>query len=139
MSNELVVLSHLRWVFVWQRPQHLIARVGRHHDRTWFVEQPVIADVAEPTLRCEQHGTVDRVWLELPDGPVDPTFDARASDTSASLLPSLLGETSERTVWIDTPMALDLARALDPSVTSPPKTLRRAGAWCFPSGVEREH
>ena len=36
---DLVVFSHLRWDFVWQRPQHLITRLARHR-RVFFVEEP---------------------------------------------------------------------------------------------------
>ncbi len=38
MSRDLIVLSHLRWTFVWQRPQHLVSRLAANYDRTWFVE-----------------------------------------------------------------------------------------------------
>jgi UDP-galactopyranose mutase len=37
---DLVVASHLRWSFVWQRPQQLLSRLSRHH-RILFVEEPV--------------------------------------------------------------------------------------------------
>ena len=33
-NNDLVCLSHLRWDFVYQRPQHLMTRYGR-----WSPEQ----------------------------------------------------------------------------------------------------
>lgn len=29
MDPDLVVFSHLRWTSVWQRPQHLVSRIGR--------------------------------------------------------------------------------------------------------------
>ena len=42
---DLVVLSHLRWPWVWQRPQQLISRLAPARaaagGRTWFVEEPV--------------------------------------------------------------------------------------------------
>jgi hypothetical protein len=34
------VLSHLRWTFVWQRPQQLVSRLAAGFERTWFVEEP---------------------------------------------------------------------------------------------------
>ena len=37
---DIVVLSHLRWDFVYQRPQHLLGRAARRH-RVLFVEEPV--------------------------------------------------------------------------------------------------
>ncbi len=47
---DLVVASHLRWSFVWQRPQQLLSRLARHH-RILFVEEPVYApENDEPTV-----------------------------------------------------------------------------------------
>jgi UDP-galactopyranose mutase len=37
---DFVVFSHLRWDFVYQRPQHLMSRAARGH-RVLFVEEPV--------------------------------------------------------------------------------------------------
>src|SRR5215203_4610677 len=57
-SPDLVVLSHLRWTWVWQRPQHLVTRLaaarGTSGAHTWFVEEPVPADVTEPVLRQQR-------------------------------------------------------------------------------------
>ena len=39
---DLVVASHLRWSFVWQRPQQLLSRLAKYH-RVLFVEEPVLA------------------------------------------------------------------------------------------------
>jgi UDP-galactopyranose mutase len=40
---DVVCLSHLRWGFVYQRPQHLLSRWARRH-RVFFFEEPVPAD-----------------------------------------------------------------------------------------------
>jgi UDP-galactopyranose mutase len=37
---DIVVFSHLRWDFVYQRPQHLISRAARRH-RVLFIEEPI--------------------------------------------------------------------------------------------------
>ena len=37
-SFDLVVASHLRWSFVWQRPQQLLSHLARYH-RILFVEE----------------------------------------------------------------------------------------------------
>ncbi len=112
--SELVVLSHLRWTFVWQRPQHLISRLARER-RTWFVEEPWPCDVAEPTLRQEQHGDVTRVWLDVP-GPERPIgFDDPVAIDYTERVVQLMGSSPDRTVWLYTPMAMDMAMALGPS------------------------
>src|SRR3712207_140632 len=59
---DLVVLSHLRWDWVWQRPQQVISRLARQR-RAWVVEVPRRAEVTEPTLRCAHTPHVQRVWL----------------------------------------------------------------------------
>src|SRR3954466_3595980 len=35
----LVCFSHLRWDFVWQRPQHLLSRAAKHY-RVLMIEEP---------------------------------------------------------------------------------------------------
>ncbi|WP_084426514.1 glycosyltransferase [Aequorivita capsosiphonis] len=37
---DLVVFSHLRWNFVYQRPQHIISRMSKEY-RTLFIEEPI--------------------------------------------------------------------------------------------------
>ena len=116
VAPDLVVFSHLRWDFVWQRPQHLISRLAASR-RTWFVEEPRIApDVSEPRV-CERlEGAVTRLWVELPGderhcGFGDPEFE-RFEDL---LLPRL-GHSPDRIAWLYTPMALPLARRARPDV-----------------------
>src|SRR5687767_10283091 len=40
---DLVCFSHLRWNFVYQRPQHLMSRCARER-RVFFVEEPFYSD-----------------------------------------------------------------------------------------------
>ena len=39
LPRDLVCFSHLRWDFVYQRPNHLMARAARDR-RVFFVEEP---------------------------------------------------------------------------------------------------
>ena len=119
-AADLVVLSHLRWPWVWQRPQHLISRLARRRAaagaRTWFVEEPVASpSVTHPQLRREQHGDVDRVWLEVPGNDSRLPFDAPGTDSYGDLLAAALGD-DVRDVWLYSPMALDVAVSLQPRV-----------------------
>ncbi len=53
---DLVCLSHLRWDFVYQRPQQLLGRCVRRH-RVFFVEEPVFGDgPARLDLRRSEEG-----------------------------------------------------------------------------------
>ena len=38
--QSLLVFSHLRWDFVFQRPQHLMTRLAREY-RVFFIEEPM--------------------------------------------------------------------------------------------------
>src|SRR3954469_11691063 len=80
---DLVVLSHLRWPWVWQRPQHLVSRFARQRAaggaRTWFVEEPVNAGVEQPRIGSEERDGLTRVWLEVP-GPADSTGSVSFDD-----------------------------------------------------------
>jgi len=122
VATDLVVLSHLRWTWVWQRPQHLVSRfaVARAATgaRTWFVEEPSYGDVDEPQLRFEELDAVTRVWLVIPgQGQVHPGFDAEGAQGYGELLEELLaaqGRPERPDVLVYTPLALDIARRLRP-------------------------
>ena len=40
---DLVCFSHLRWDFVFQRPQHVLTRFARER-RVFYIEEPIYAD-----------------------------------------------------------------------------------------------
>ncbi|MCW2548800.1 MAG: UDP-galactopyranose mutase, partial [Mycobacterium sp.] len=46
--QTIVVFCHLRWDFVYQRPQQLMSRLAEHY-RILFVEEPVF-DEGEPFM-----------------------------------------------------------------------------------------
>jgi len=115
LTGELVVLSHLRWIYVWQRPQQLISRLAPRYERAWFVEEPWATWVARPTLRTEEHPGITRLWLDVP-GDREwhvPFTDPRAVGYAEDLRQAL-GTARNRTVWLYTPMAPDVARKLEP-------------------------
>ena len=124
-APDLVVLSHLRWPWVWQRPQHLVSRLAAARagggGRTWFVEEPLAADVPAPRLGREDAGPVTRVWLEVPDSSPEVTylpFCAPGTSGYGRLLRELLeqeGRPPAPDVWLYTPLALDIAAALSPA------------------------
>ena len=121
---DLVVLSHLRWPWVWQRPQHLVSRLARRRAaagaRTYFVEEPVTGPVTAPVLHREQLADVTRMWLVIPPWPGQPDhvgFDAPAAKEYGEVLAAELagdGRPPAPDVWVYTPMASEIARALEP-------------------------
>ena len=112
---DLVVFSHLRWPWVWQRPQHLVSRIGAAR-RVWFVEEPWPSDVSEPELRTEEHGGVTRIWLAMPDEGRHVGFEDGVLTAYADGLPEVLGRCEDVVAWLYSPLALELATSLDPQV-----------------------
>ena len=64
--SDLICISHLRWDFVWQRPQHLLSRLAKTH-RVLFVEEPIAsAHDSEPHLQVIREPAVTVIRLILP-------------------------------------------------------------------------
>lgn len=101
----LLCLSHLRWDFVFQRPQHLMTRAARDHQLLFF-EEPVReegATAARLELREEPCG----LRLAVPHLPA--SFDtAQEIAAQRAMVDALLqAQPGRETVfWYYTPMAL---------------------------------
>jgi hypothetical protein len=58
-NRPIIVHSHLRWDFLWQRPQPIFSRLTANH-RILFIEEPII-EPRNPQLRIsEPHANVVR-------------------------------------------------------------------------------
>ena len=64
---DLVCFSHLRWDFVYQRPQHLLTRCARER-RVFFVEEPVFGQGSMRLDVTEREDGVQVVVPHLPEG-----------------------------------------------------------------------
>lgn len=111
---DVVVLSHLRWNFVHQRPQHLLSRCARQH-RVFFVEEPIATD---GPARMEVSTPRPGVWVATPHLPEGMT-GREADAMQRLLLDELLAEHRVRAfvLWYYTPMAVAFTRHLDPLAT----------------------
>jgi glycosyltransferase involved in cell wall biosynthesis len=112
-APTIVVFCHLRWDFVFQRPQHLLTRLAQHfnvlvveepvhHDGGDFLKKTVVADnitICRPHTACHEWGF----------------HDAQISHLQP-LLADLVPEGVRPIVWFYTPMALPLLQGLDPSL-----------------------
>jgi glycosyltransferase involved in cell wall biosynthesis len=110
---DVVCLSHLRWNFVYQRPQHLLTRCAAHR-RVFFFEEPVIEQGA-PRLAVEcAHSGVCVVVPHLPPG----LTTVESEDLQRSLLATLFATKAieEFILWYYTPMALGFTNHLEPKV-----------------------
>jgi beta-glucosidase/6-phospho-beta-glucosidase/beta-galactosidase/glycosyltransferase involved in cell wall biosynthesis len=64
----IVVFSHLRWGFVWQRPQQFLSRFAKKH-KILFVEEPMfdLAEGSDP--RVDYHRVMPNVTVVTPHAP----------------------------------------------------------------------
>jgi len=113
MTRDLVCLSHLRWDFVYQRPNHLMARAARDR-RVFFVEEPVTEAVDAPKWRTAAREGVTVATPVLPDHLRDA---ARATALGRLVDGLLAAEGVHRPVlWYYTPMALPWTRHVPASL-----------------------
>ncbi|HVM12326.1 MAG TPA: glycosyltransferase, partial [Actinomycetota bacterium] len=111
---DIVCFSHLRWRFVFQRPQHLLSRWAREH-RVFYVEEPVEHD--GPTF-LEITEVQERVWVVVPFLPRGTTPE-EAERTQRGLVEHLIRDRKigRYVLWFYSPAAVPLARNLEPLAT----------------------
>jgi UDP-galactopyranose mutase len=108
----VLCFSHLRWNFVFQRPQHLLTRCAKASPRV-LLEEPVI-EGAEPRLVVTR--PADNLFIAVPHLPEGFSPD----ETNAALV-SLVDRLVEDhdlhsyLLWYYTPMALPFTRHLTPA------------------------
>ncbi len=106
--KTIIVFSHLRWDFVYQRPQQLLTRLARHY-HVMFVEEPMwhpapselkLSSPAENVTVCQPHTPVQAAGFH--------------DDQLAELQPLLkqITPADDPLVWFYTPMALPLLQQL---------------------------
>jgi glycosyltransferase involved in cell wall biosynthesis len=115
----LLCLSHLRWGFVYQRPQHVMSRLARDYDVIFF-EEPVFEDLAEdratPRLDHSQPAAgIEVIVPRLAHG----LSEEQIVEAQRQLLDEMLlarGNT-ELLLWYLTPMSLAFTDHLKGNVT----------------------
>ncbi|MDQ4005766.1 MAG: UDP-galactopyranose mutase [Actinomycetota bacterium] len=110
---DVVCFSHLRWGFVFQRPQHLLSRCARSR-RVFFIEEPVHGTATELDVRHWGEG----LWTVVPVLPAS-FDDGEAEEAQRALLGELFADhgIQEYVLWYYTPMAVPLGRSLRPLAT----------------------
>lgn len=111
-SSHLLCFSHLRWRFVFQRPQHLMSRAAKEF-QTWYFEEPEFFD-GPPVLRIETDEAcgVSVVTPLVPKGLTEP----ETNETLQLLVARLLSRIQPKRLiaWYYTPMALRFTHELEP-------------------------
>jgi UDP-galactopyranose mutase len=113
-SNDLLVFSHLRWDFVFQRPQHLITRFAKKR-RVFFIEEPQF-DEENCQTKYLQSSRQDNLQVIV---PILPRNLAPENHTEAltSILDQLIEDEDiqDMSCWYYTPMAWPFSRHLKPA------------------------
>lgn len=111
MASAIIVFSHLRWDFVFQRPQHLLSRLAAHYPIV-FVEEPVHDEErtflhtyspAPDILVCQPHTPVNQLGFHDDHLP-----------HLQRLMRQVVRDYDDHIAWFYTPMALPLLQELDP-------------------------
>ena len=90
MSYDIVCFCHLRWNFVYQRPQQLMSRLAAKH-RVFFVEEPVFDNQGARAYVEVDTTAENNVYVVTPHLAGDMT-DRGIADELAGLLTGLFGE-----------------------------------------------
>lgn len=111
-TSDLLVFSHLRWDFVFQRPQHLLSRHAKHR-RVFYFEEPVFGMTTMPRLHLRE--TSEGVQVAVPYLPSDIKPE-NVEPALRDLVDELIFEEnlSPYAMWYYTPMALPFTRHLEP-------------------------
>ena len=118
MKNDLICFSHLRWHFVYQRPQHLMSRAARS-GRVFYFEEPVFT--AFPDKLRIQSDPLNGVMVVTPELDNSEASDQTPEMNFTNRLKMLVNELIRRydikdyVAWYYAPMALSFSEQLEPS------------------------
>lgn len=111
-TPDLVCLSHLRWNFVYQRPQHLLSRCAQGK-RVFFIEEPIFRQETLGRLNVSQDDSgVVVVVPHLPEGLSEEAINADLQVLINGLF--IEHNINKYICWYYTPMAIAWTCHLQP-------------------------
>src|SRR5215217_900782 len=111
-TTDLVCFSHLRWDFVYQRPQHLLSRCAKER-RVFFIEEPVYGNCSMRLEVRETDPGVHVVVPHLPDGlRSEIAINAVVKEMTRQFF--IDHAINEYVFWYYTPMALRFTDQFNP-------------------------
>ena len=112
MNVDLVCFSHLRWDFVFQRPQHLLTRCAKDR-RVFFIEEPVYGNCS---MRLDVRETDSGVYVVVPQLPDGLRSEIAINAVMKEMTQQLFWEhdIEEYIFWYYTPMALSFTDHFNP-------------------------
>jgi UDP-galactopyranose mutase len=113
----LICFSHLRWNFVFQRPQHLMSRFAREMD-VIFWEEPIEIGRGETAyLKVREADDMSGVRVAVPHLPEGMPEEAREAALARLLDAHLASVRGPLVAWYYTPMMLTFSRHVTPDLT----------------------
>lgn len=111
---SIICFSHLRWNFVYQRPQHLMSRLSERF-RVFFIEEPVYETGSAYNAVSKDAGS--EVWIVVPHLP-SGLLDEEIKIWQTRLLSDLLATIDDDYIlWYYSPLALSFSAGLQPLLT----------------------
>jgi glycosyltransferase involved in cell wall biosynthesis len=110
---DLICFSHLRWDFVYQRPQHLLTRCAGER-RVFFVEEPIFDN---GSLSLEVSESSRNLYVVVPHLPEGLRSEVATTAVLKEMVHRMIREhqIKDYVCWYYTPMALDFTRGLTPA------------------------
>lgn len=111
-KHDIIVFSHLRWGFVYQRPQHLLSRFAKH-TRVFFFEEPIFHDLDHKLHIAKGADNVYTVIPYIKHG----THGNEVLEQQRTFLNNLISlmNLDQYVSWYYTPMALPFTDHLKPT------------------------
>lgn len=100
--KNLICFSHLRWDFVYQRPQHLLSRFSTKYP-VYFIEEPIVGPFEKPILSIDKKE--DNLFIIKPHFP-HATPHEEFIGLQKQLLDEFIADKTDLLLWYYTPMAL---------------------------------
>jgi glycosyltransferase involved in cell wall biosynthesis len=115
LPKNLLCFSHLRWDFVYQRPQHLMTRFSTYSS-VFFFEEPVFDSVERPFLSFSQR--LPNLWVcvpHLPGGLSKNEVNRQLKDLLNIFF--INKDAGDFVFWYYTPMSLEFSYKFLPGLT----------------------
>ena len=113
LPETLICFSHLRWNFVYQRPQHLMSHASQHM-KVYFLEEPIWGD----ELRVEVRSEGENLTILVPLVPHRTPFEDVLA-YQRRMIDQLIESQriTDYVAWYYTPMAMMFSDHLAPTYT----------------------
>lgn len=115
IPKNLLCFSHLRWDFVYQRPQHLMTRFSTYSS-VFFFEEPIFDTVERPFLSFSQR--LPNLWVCVPhlSGGLSKS-EANRQLTDLLNIFFINKDAGDFVFWYYTPMSLEFSCKFIPGLT----------------------